>query len=174
MWHIRPAALMLTISVVAVAVAGCGGSSRSAPLVRSAPRGSSTTATTAGRRAPLTRAELIARGDVICGRINAFISANPYRTPQDFPRIAPRLAAYEQAADLDLDKLVPPRSLAADWARILADARFLAVQTAKLGKAVEERGLSAVPPMISATQPIQLQMLAIAKHDGFKICSRPG
>lgn len=140
-------------ATTALAVTGCGNGSSSGSL---------------------TRAELIAKADVICGRINNEISTLTYKTPQDIALLAPKLASYEEASLVELRKLKAPTALAADWARILADTSLLARDTARLGAYAQQRNFSAGFALIAKDQPTHVQALAIAKRDGFGQCSRPG
>lgn len=122
---------------------------------------------------PLTRAELIAKADTICRRVNAHLASsnNTIKTQQDVARLAPRLAAFEQTALVELSRLVPPASLADDWKTIVAGAQTLADNTAKLGEYAKSNQLKAAKSLIVSSQKIQSQMLAIAKRDGFRDCS---
>jgi hypothetical protein len=151
------AATMLT--TITLAAAGCGSG------------GSTPSSTTADATTP---ASFIAKADVICGRVNAEISSNPYRSPQGIARLAPQLSAYELAADAELGALTPPASLASDWKQIVTDAQKLARDTATFGAYAKANNLAAATKLDNADQPIHLQLLAIAKRDGFKVCSHPG
>jgi hypothetical protein len=149
MAHRRMAALIL--AATAVSACGSGGTTKS-----------------------LTRADLIGRADAICGRINAQISAHPYRTRQAIARLASQQAAYEHAAIAELSALVPPVSVAADWKQIIADARTLADDTAKLAVYAKANNLKSGFALVSSDAPVHARMLALAKRNGFKECSRPG
>jgi hypothetical protein len=148
MTHSRWAAL--TLAAITLAASGCGKSSK-----------------------PLTRAELVAKADTICRRVNNQLksSNNTISSQRDIARIAPRLASFEQTALAELSKLVPPMPLANDWKTIIAGAQTLADNTAKLGEYAKENNIKAAKGLISTSQKVQQEMLATAKRDGFKDCS---
>jgi hypothetical protein len=145
----RWAALALAVTTLTTA-SGCGKSSK-----------------------PLTRAELIAKADDICRRVNGKLksSNNTINNHADIARIIPRLASFEQTALAELSKLVPPASMADDWKMIIAGAQTLADNTAKLGEYAKANKLKAARGLITSSQKVQHQTLAIAKRDGFKECS---
>lgn len=123
---------------------------------------------------PLTRAELIAKADTICKRVNDKLksSNNTIKGRQDIARIVPKLASTEQAALAELSKLVPPAALANDWKTIIAGAQTLADNTAKLGEYAKANNLKAARGLITSSEKVQQQVLATARRDGFKYCSQ--
>lgn len=121
---------------------------------------------------PLTRAQLIAKADVVCRRINHKLSSVTIKSQQDIARVAPKLAAYEQEALSDLAKLVPPTALANDWKEIVAGAQTLADNVAKLGEYAKSNNIKAARPLIASSSKIQEHIQAIAKRDGFQDCSK--
>jgi hypothetical protein len=142
----------LTLAAATLAAAGCGGSSSKS----------------------LTRSQLIAKADSICHRVNAKLtSANgQINSQQDIARLAPQLAAYEQEAVVQLSKLTAPATIASDWKTIVTAAGTLAQNTAKLGEYAKANNLTAARALVSTSKKVQQQMLAVAKRDGFKDCSR--
>lgn len=91
------------LAAVALVVApGCGGSSSS-----SAPS------------KPLTRAELTAKANTICKRIIAQVDWQK-ANPKTLPRLIDHLAALEEQAASELEKLTPPPAMADEW-RLLVD-----------------------------------------------------
>lgn len=141
----------LTLIAIGLVTGGCGKSSK-----------------------PLTRAELIAKADIICKRIDDKLksSNNTIKSQQDIARIVPKLASFEQSALAELSKLEPPASLANDWKTIIAGAQTLADNTAKLGEYAKANNLKAARHLIQASEKVQQQTLATAKRDGFKQCSQ--
>lgn len=91
--------LLAAILLTAVAIAGCGGSS-------SKPK-------------PLTRAELTAKANVICRRVISQVDWTKVN-PATLPRVVDRLAALEERAASELEKLTPPASMADEW-RLIVD-----------------------------------------------------
>lgn len=145
--HLR--LLALSLIAVGLTAGGCGKSSK-----------------------PLTRAELIAKADVICKQVNDKLKSQTINSRQELVHAVTRIASTEQAALAELSKLVPPAGLADDWKTIIAGAQTLADNTAKLGEYAKANRLNAAKSLIASSQKVQQQMLAIAKRDGFKYCSQ--
>jgi hypothetical protein len=83
----------------------------------------------------LTRAELIARGDVICRRLSTKLAATA--TGEEGGGLAQlllALAVYEHAVVAEMRKLTPPVSMADGWGQMVSGAQTLAGATAKLGE----------------------------------------
>jgi hypothetical protein len=121
---------------------------------------------------PLTRAQLLAKADAICRRINKKLSSTTIKTQQDIARIAPQLATYEQEGLAELSKLIPPASMANDWKMIITGAQTLADNTAKLGEYVKSKDLKTARALITETSKVQQRTVAIAKRNGFKDCAQ--
>jgi hypothetical protein len=98
---IRGGALLAT-ALIAVAT-GCGGGS--------------------SKTKPLTRAELTAKANAICRRVIGEVDWSKV-TPQKLPSIVGKLAALEEQAASELDKLTPPASLADEWREIVDGFRL--------------------------------------------------
>jgi hypothetical protein len=131
------------------------------------------TASGCGKSAkPLTRAQLIAKGDAICRRINRKLASTNIKSEQDIARVAPKLASYEQEALADLGRLVPPASMADDWKVIVAGAQTLADNVAKLGEYAKANNLKAGRALIVSSEKVQRELQTTAKRDGFKDCSQ--
>lgn len=147
MGHTRTA--VLTLSVIALAVSGCGGSSKA-----------------------LTRAELTNKTNDICRRVNAKMErlGNQAKDITELGKLAPRFLAYEQGALTELGRLVPPAELADDWKLILADAQTLADYTAKLGEYGRTKNVAGQRKIILSSQQAQQHLLETAKRDGFTDC----
>jgi ABC-type transport system substrate-binding protein len=177
MLHRQMAASALAATMLAVA--GCGGSSKTAATTAaatstgSATTGSATTPSTATGPAKTTaEAEFIARGDAICAHLKAQINASPVSKATDFARVLPQVAAYEQAEQAELSKLTPTAALVNDWKHILSDTRKMAEGTVKLAEYVKSHNNSTVPSSLLRPVRIAHENLAhIAKHDGFTQCS---
>jgi hypothetical protein len=174
--RLSPAALLATTTVVACLLIGCGSSSPSSHSAKTAGHATATTSTKPehpSSTASLTKSQLIAAADAICGRVNQMIFSNPYRSQADIPRLAPQIAALEQSSVEEMAKLVPPASLAHDWQQILADSRRRARDTAKLGELAGKGGMKQVGLLLSRDAPIETRLLSTAQRDGFQVCSKP-
>jgi hypothetical protein len=124
----------------------------------------------AGSTKPLTRSELIARGDAICRRINAQLNA--IRSAKDYAR----LGAYEQAAVVEMRRLTPPSSMASDWGQVVSGAQARADATAKIGTYPPEGAFATRKPAVRAAYAAagtgMQQMVTAARREGFKDCAR--
>jgi hypothetical protein len=154
------------LASAALAASGCGSS-------KSSSNDNSVSGTTASANR-LTRSELIAKGDAICARVNQRVFSNPARTTADLVRLTPRLSEYELAAAREMEKLNPPTSLLSDWQQIVAASKTLAEHTGELGEQVAKKNTVAARATLSTDATLQSELFAIAKRDGFKVCSRPG
>jgi hypothetical protein len=88
----------LAFAAVILPASGCGGSSKTKPL---------------------TRAELTAKADAICRRIIPQVDWSKVN-PEPLPSQVDRLAALEEQAASELDKLTPPATMADEW-RLIVD-----------------------------------------------------
>jgi hypothetical protein len=125
-----------------------------------------------GSAKPLTRAELTTKANAICKTVTAKLAGHTIKTQKDIARVAIELASFEQSALTDLSKLVPPTELADDWKRFVADAQTLAENTSKLGEYAKANNLKGARGLITSTEAVQKQMVAIAKRDGLKSCEQ--
>lgn len=140
-------ASMLLIAMAAI-MFGCGASSKA-----------------------LTRAELVAKADAICGRLHRIHASMSIKTRQDVGVVLPRVASYEQAAIGELEKLTPSESMAADWKQILAADRRLANYTRMYAQSVAADNSRAARALLSSAVNVQKTMAAAAQRDGFKECA---
>lgn len=142
----------LALAATTLAMSGCGGSSSSAK--------------------PLTRAELIAKADVICRRVNVKFASSKVASQQDLARVSSEIASYERQAFAELSKLVPPTSLANDWAQILTVTHTFADNTAKISEYAKSSNVAAERVLFASSQTIRQQMTATARRDGFSDCGQ--
>jgi hypothetical protein len=122
---------------------------------------------------PLSRSAWIAKADAICLRTNIKLSSTTARTQQDFARLLPQAAAYERAEATELSKLVPPPSMARDWQQIVIGIQKFGEFSARAGEYARVNNFSAALPIATAGNNAQREFVAIAKQDGFKVCSLP-
>lgn len=152
-----PRFVALVLVATTLAASGCGGSS--------------------GSSGSLTRSELIARGDLICRRINTRLTGTTIGRQGSFAQLMPSLAAYEHAAVAEMRKLTPPASMADGWRQIVKGAQTLADATAKVGSyARGNPNISqASPPLraaFTAAGEGTQHMVAAARREGFQDCAR--
>ncbi len=146
----RSGVAVAALAAAVLAVCGCGGSSAK----------------------PLTRAELTAKADAICGSVSAKLAAKTVKSVQDIARTAPELASFEQTALAELSKLVPPADLESDWKTFVAGAQKLAENTLDLGEYAKADNLKGAGGLILSSEAIQQRMVKIARRDGLKGCEQ--
>lgn len=183
MLHAHLAALALAAAMFSAS--GCGSSSKTESTTTSAATPQSTTTAPtvpaptsreevkvqAGK--PLSRAAWIAQGDAICSRANIKLSSTTAKTQQDFARLLPQAAAYERAEATELSKLVPPTATASDWQQVVVGIQKFGEFSARAGEYARVNNFNAALPIATAGNNAQRQFTAIAKRDGFKVCSLP-
>jgi hypothetical protein len=167
-WRRRPRrtniVLLLTLGAVGtLALTGCGESSRATatPATASTPPSNSST-------------ELIAQADAICKRLNDQIAAtSPGKrdSPLQLSRNALQHAALERKAARDLSRLTPPKSLAHDWAQMLAYVRRLSAELATLGRYWKLNETQGIRTLAASKKQVHQKLSAIASRDCFKDCS---
>jgi hypothetical protein len=109
----------LAAAMLTAIASGCGGSSSNAK--------------------PLTRADLTAKASAICRRVLSEVDWAKV-APQDLPRLVGRLAALEEQASAELDKLVPPASLADEWRLIVDDFKATGPELKEIAERVRVGG----------------------------------
>jgi hypothetical protein len=145
-------------AVVALAAAGCGGSSST------------------------TKAKLVAEADTICKRIavertaaNSQLSKtteSTAKTLQTLARIAPPVAAEEQQAIVRLRALKAPSSISADWRKMLAGMEQLADDAAEIGTHAKAKDYKGVVSLTDSGRRLRQALTQIAVRDGFTYCGR--
>lgn len=147
------------LAATVLAVSSCGGST--------------------GSSRHLTRAELIARADVICRRLNTKIAATDAGGEGGgLGQLLLSLAAYEQAVAVELRTLTPPASMADGWGQMVGGAQTLAGATAKLGEYEQAHNNELFKPSptirgaSTAVREGTRRMTAAAQREGFKDCAQ--
>jgi hypothetical protein len=160
-------AILMIITLCAVPIAGCGGSTKTSvqnSVARSANR------TVQFRQ--LNDAELIAATDSACHRIHTKLASYSISTVAQLGIVARGLSKYEDDVIAELDKLTPSSSLAGDWRQIVADLHILAHNTARLGEMARKHKLSGANALIGEVNDARQRVLTIARRDGFKGCTQ--
>jgi hypothetical protein len=116
----------LTVLVLATAAlgtaSGCGGGSSSSR--------------------PLSRAQLTAKANTICQRVIGEVDWSKVR-PQDLPSVVGRLAALEEQAAAELERLTPPASMADKWRLIVDGFRATGPEFRRLAQSIKAAGAQA-------------------------------
>jgi hypothetical protein len=176
MVHARLTAALLAAATLAVA--GCGGSSKTqstntattAAATATTPTNGTTIAVATGR--PLTQATWIAKGDAICTSTNHKMAAISIVSLRELARLEPQIAVYSTNEGEELGKLVPPSSAAHDWAHIVNNLRIYSEYTQKVGQEAQANHFSAAGANLKAARKVHLELQAIARRYGFKYCSK--
>lgn len=183
--HVRSPSAGLPVAVVlavaALGACGCSGNtattSTSASSVTSTSRASTSHVATPRPAAGPGSAAFIARADAVCRRLNGQLAATaPHQgeAPAALARNALQHAALERRTSSELGKLPPPRALARDWARIVADRRTLAADLVTLARALSSGQSSQTIGVLALKSATHKAMSAIAEHDGFADCAKVG
>jgi hypothetical protein len=145
--------------LVAVGVAGCGGSG------------------------PATnRQTFVAQADPICKQVsverttaNAAVSkASPSKTKElaVLARVAPGVASDERQAVVRLRTLTPPSSLSSDWHVLLTGMQQLASDATQVAADAKANEFKDAETVTSSGRHLREQLTAIAARDGFTYCGR--
>jgi hypothetical protein len=144
-------------------LAGCGGG------------GESSTSTTASG-APLTKQELVAKGDAICNRANnvfAQLQQSPPTTPESAVTFTQKLIHIQETELGQLRDLNPPASLKSSLDHYVG-ALEKNIGVLKKGlKAAQQNDATGYAKAQAETVSEQVKRLQLARAVGFKECSRP-
>jgi hypothetical protein len=162
----------LAFAAIALAPAGCGGSTKSSTPPKEPPVRTESRTEPSSHTKPLSRAQLIARADAICGKINAKRAEFKIRTRRDYATVYQQFASYAQGQIAELSKITPPASMASGWRQILADAQSYVGGIAKISGYIRSNNDHAARALDVPVFNAQEQMATIAKHNGFKDCAR--
>jgi hypothetical protein len=166
------------LGLAMLAIAGCGGSSKAKPSDTSP--ASNAAAPHAGPPSyaipsgtPLTLPKLIVSADAICERHNITRSAakTVIETSSELKRVGLQRAVVEQAALVELSKLVPPISIESQWQQFLGYRRVLVDSLRKVSKGATRDGVHNV---LASVNGAQASMLSTARRVGLNGCSRLG
>lgn len=169
-------ARLLTVAGVSAAliVAGCGKSAEAtkSPTQTTSQSGSSSESKNAYSGAPIPAAELRSLANSICRRVAARRASNRAQTSQEVARVTNELASFEQTVATELAQLNPPARLASSWHQIVAGAKLLAQDTAKVSEYARSGQLSstATTATINSRKQLEEHTAAIATHTGIKDC----
>lgn len=162
---------LLLLSASSLAIAGCGGSSKT--TVHNAATSVSTSASTAPAS---PSSPFVAQADAICGRINAEIAALEAKSGSaaEVKRVVPLTISLERKGIVALEKLNPPASLARDWRSMLGYRRALAVMLGELLDAAKKNDGASVKPLAASKKRVHASLRKTATANGFKDCAKVG
>jgi hypothetical protein len=124
-----------------------------------------------GSAKPLTRAQLTRRTNALCEEVRTKLKAvGPAKTPQEFARLARKLAGFEQQELESMRKLTPPRSLASDWKQILEGVEEISVAAGTLSTELQLRHQKHAIAAFGHISKVQQRLSTIVKRDGFTSC----
>jgi hypothetical protein len=178
MMYRRLAGLVLTASTLAFV--GCGGSGKansststgsSDATVATTPSTSTTPAPVTAPGPPLSTAQLVAKAQTICRRLNVHLAGPKYviRSQQDLVRIVPLRIAAEQSTLTELSKLTPPASSTTGYKQLLAARRTLIEDTTKLGEDAAT-GNPNTNSVYASSATVEREMAETAKSVGIVEC----
>ena len=122
----------------------------------------------------MTRAELTARADAVCRRMNTMrhsITTGIASFERDYVLLLPPLVAYERSAVTELGRLTPPASLAGDWQEIITNIRTLTKNTATTIEYARSNNLKGLSELNTPDNEADQRIFAIATRDGFSDCA---
>lgn len=171
----------LALSAVAIAVSGCGNSSKttsanagntSSPSSSTTVTATSTTGTTGVNSAPtaMSRSELTTSANAICKRLHTQLKNFSTQSALGLDRIYTRAAAAEQASLANLRKLSPPANLNADWNQIMSALGTLAADSIKYAEYTKTKNQAAALRVSESFGSIKIQAGTVATHDGLAEC----
>jgi hypothetical protein len=154
---------VLAAFAAALPMAGCGGG------------GESSTSTTASGE-PLTKQELIAKGDAICKQARTQfeqLQQNPPTTPQGAATLTQKLIDISETELSQLRDLNPPASLKSSLDDYVG-ALDKNIRVLKQGlKAAQQNDATGYAKAQAETVSEQVKRLQLARAVGFEECSRP-
>ena len=176
----------LALATTAFVASGCGSSSSTTTTTTTAASTPATTASTTtppvatvpapptialASGTPLTRAQLITKGEAICTRLNAQLGASTAKSLAELARALPVAAAEEKAEFVQLVKLVPPATMASAWREFLAETKQWSEDSEKLAISTQTQQLSLTAPLVQSTRAIHEHLAHVAERAGFKECA---
>ncbi len=167
--HLRWARALVLCAVLPIA--GCGGgSSTTVSNSTTAPNGAVSPARSVN---PQTKV-LIVDADAICKRLNSRVVVSHATSSQEIASGASKNAVLEQAALVELAKLVPPASIAPQWQQILDYRRTLAQQLPTLARLARSNDAKAASALVESKLRVHHQLRVAATRLGMTACARVG
>lgn len=182
----RNALAALTLAATVLAASGCGGgSSGSSSSKSSATAAGTTAASTTGAAVtpppvtpvavatgtPLTRAQLIAKANAICGRTNAKLAAMGFITVKEIERVFPQEVIYRTRETNELSKLVPPAGMVHTWSTLINDFHVYSAYSQAIVPYAHAHNLHGALPLVSPTEKAEARLHSDAAHAGIARCA---
>lgn len=168
---------VIALASTALAVSGCGNAAKhgvSDGSGKTTAEVATEASTTVGQKGKvLVQEELIAKANSICARINARRDGLDIKSARDYGRLLPSLAIYEESTAAELASLIPPPALEGPWRQMVADAKTLADDTAKVGKYAADHGsVVGANSVASAGTLAAHHFQKVASQNGIKECAQ--
>jgi hypothetical protein len=158
---------LLLLGLAGLVAGGCGGGS-----------GASRATTSAARPAAGSgpAAQLIARADPMCARLNEQIARTGAKraSAREIERVVPQHVALERASVTALERMAAPPALAGRWRQILAYRRKLAAELALLLAAARRNDTAAIKALAASKLAVHKRLAKLAAQTGFKSCGQVG
>ncbi len=119
----------------------------------------------------LSKDELVAKGDVICKRVNTRMAKEP--DPQsagDLERLAKRTVAISDPAIDDMEALEPPSELEADFKKFVASLKRQRDLTKQIGDAAAAGDTAKIQKVGVDAQKAEQEYRRLTGKIGFKEC----
>ena len=119
----------------------------------------------------LSKGELVAKADAICGRVNKQIAKEPDpKTVKDLQRLAKRTVQLSDPAIKDMQALEPPSELESDFDEFVASLKHQRDLTTKIGAAAAKDDTAEVQKIGTQAQKAQDEYRRLTGKIGFKEC----
>lgn len=119
----------------------------------------------------LSKQELVAKGDVICKRVNARMAKEPDpQTAADLQRLADRTVEISDPAIDDMEALEPPSDLEDDFKKFVGSLKRQRDLTKKIGAAAGKGDSAEVQKVGADAQEAQDEYRRLTGKIGFKEC----
>lgn len=153
---------LLALSILALALAGCGSSNDTAGGGNDA-----------AAPEPLTKTELIAKADTICQDMQDKIDAIP--EPENMDDLASAIGKQLELSDpaiKELHELTPPEDLASEYESWTAKLDELQSGTERIREAAASGSEAEVQKIIDEVDTVNTEADKIGKAIGFKACAK--
>ena len=159
---------MIVVVVLAVLLAGCGGSSR-APTSRLQPARASEGSASEHSQAP---AGFLSEAQAICLRRHRRLARLTKASLSQVPALAAKRGNVERRVIGEMQALKPPAQLGRGWSQIIAYTGTLAGDTRTIGADAQARNVSGLEAVARASEGVIRKMSRVADGIGLHACSK--